>query len=200
VQGKDWIPGGTVTFALAEPQTGAEQFNLGSVGVPDYGEWKRDDFSLWNRPRLLPGVHELLFNEEHGGCDLRVTKPYTITRPTITLTPTEGHPGTEVTVQGIGWVAEDPVQIYFGHDLGYEIGTVYSSNVNDAGRFETTITVPDAGGEYKIIATSVDHAWWTDAVFRITEVEKPPPPWLTIWLTVEKVISYANVLSWILVG
>jgi len=71
-----------------------------------------------------------------------------ITEPTIALNHTEGYPGTEVTVQGSGWMAEDPVKIYFGHDLGYEIGAVYSGNVNDAGRFETTITVPDAVGEY----------------------------------------------------
>jgi uncharacterized membrane protein YeaQ/YmgE (transglycosylase-associated protein family) len=195
VQGKDWAPGGKVTFALTGAQTGAEQFNLGSVEAADSGEWKRDGFSLWNPPHLLPGVYELLFNEEHSGCELRVTKPYTITEPTITLNPIEGHPGTEVTVQGSGWAAEDTVKIYFAY-----IGKVYLYDVDDAGRFETTITVPDAVGEYKVIATSVDHAWWTDAVFRIIEIERPPSPWLPIWLAVEKVISSQNFLSWILVG
>jgi hypothetical protein len=63
--------------------------------------------------------------------------------PTITLNPTEGPPGTEVTVQGSGWTAGDIVSIQLGGpESGAPFNEVAQATVDQQGNFTTTFTVP----------------------------------------------------------
>jgi hypothetical protein len=87
--------------------------------------------------------------------------------PTITLDLTEGSRGTEVTVQGSGWIAGDIVSIQFA-ESGNEVA---QATVDTEGNFTTTFTVPaDAPfGEKKVLATTTNGFWQTDAIFQVTE-------------------------------
>jgi hypothetical protein len=94
-------------------------------------------------------------------------------QPTITLDPTEGAPGTAVTVEGSGWIAGETIIIQFsisrhGNNLGFS--EVAQATVGDDGSFETTVTVPpDAAiGEQQVIAGNAAVSQQTDAVFRVT--------------------------------
>jgi hypothetical protein len=69
-QGAGWLPGGTVTFTA----TGPTQFTLSPLTVPDSGEWE-GNFTL---PELPGGDYELVFSENHEGCELAVTQLFTI--------------------------------------------------------------------------------------------------------------------------
>jgi hypothetical protein len=99
IQGKGWLPGGTVAFTMSGP----EQYDITSMPVPDSGEWA---INLHVVDATPPGDYDLVFSENHEGCELTVTQLFTIVvdlpgaQPTITLDPTEGAPGTEVTVRG----------------------------------------------------------------------------------------------------
>jgi hypothetical protein len=41
IQGRDWLPGGTIAFTMSGP----EQYDIASIPVPDSGEW--GSTSLW---------------------------------------------------------------------------------------------------------------------------------------------------------
>jgi hypothetical protein len=70
VQGIDWLPRGIVTFTLVGPT----QFYINSAPVPDSGTL---NFNI-SMPDVLPGDYDLVFSEDHDGCELRVTKRFTI--------------------------------------------------------------------------------------------------------------------------
>jgi hypothetical protein len=111
--------------------------------------------------------------------------------PTITLDPTEGPPGTEVTVTGSGWVPGDTVSLQFAANLengDYHFLTDYyhlgETAVGDDGSFTFTFTVPtDAKiGDARVGASSADGPWYVDPLFHVTEPEEPscPEPTATV--------------------
>jgi hypothetical protein len=79
VQGKDWIPGGAAALVIT-PDTssnpGLTQINMGSVPVPDSGEWQ----SSFAVPDTPPGVYYLIFSEIHDGCMGHVQNLFTVAR------------------------------------------------------------------------------------------------------------------------
>jgi hypothetical protein len=96
----------------------------------------------------------------------------------ITLDPTEGPPGTEVTVTGSGWAPGDTVSLEFAANLengSYQFLTDWyalgETAVGDDGSFTFTFTVPtDAKiGEARVAATSADGLWFIDPLFQVTE-------------------------------
>jgi hypothetical protein len=92
---------------------------------------------------------------------------------TITLNPTEGLPGTEVTATGSGWIAGETVIIQFAisrHGDNLEFSEVAQATVDEAGNFEITFTIPAnaALGDQKVIAGTAAVSQQTDAVFRVT--------------------------------
>ena len=158
IQGEGWLPGGTVTITA----TGPEQLDVLTGQVPDSGTWEADI----NVIRAPPGNYVFVFSEKMDRCDLRATVPFTINGPTISLDLTEGPPGTEVTVQGSGWIAGDIVSIQFA-EPGNEVA---QATIGDDGSFTTTFTVPsDAqSGEQQVIAVDAnDSNWQTDTVFQV---------------------------------
>jgi hypothetical protein len=71
MQGKGWLPGGTVTLTATD---GSTQYDGGSVQVPDSGEWEHR-FTVGDVP---PGDYEMVFKEDLDGCELVVTQLFTI--------------------------------------------------------------------------------------------------------------------------
>jgi hypothetical protein len=107
--------------------------------------------------------------------------------PTITLDPTEGPRGTEVTVQGSGWLPGETVSIHFVNP-DHEV-SVSQTMVVDDGSFETTFTVPaDAAiGEQQVIAGNFETSRQTDALFHVTEsTEEPTCPEPIVTLSASK--------------
>jgi hypothetical protein len=90
-------------------------------------------------------------------------------QPAITLDPTEGPAGTQVTVTGSGWIPGDTVYIHFTV-AGNEVA---QATVGDDGSFTTTFTVPSDAeiGEQLVIAGNLDVSWQTDAPFQVTNGE-----------------------------
>jgi hypothetical protein len=93
MQGEGWLPGGTVFFTIFD-------FPPFPAPVSDSGTWETNG-PLGFEP---PGNYEFVFSQNKDGCELRATALFTVNEPTISLDPTEGPPGTEVTVQGSDWV------------------------------------------------------------------------------------------------
>jgi hypothetical protein len=132
------------------------------------------------------GQHTVYFYDvpPDGGLGYFIPANFTVTapaetpppeaEPSITLDPKEGPRGTEVTVQGSGWIAGDTIIIHFAIS-GNE---VVQATVEDDGSFETTFTVPaDAEiGDQKVIAGNFEASWQADAIFRVTETAETPPP------------------------
>jgi hypothetical protein len=91
VQGKDWLPGGTVTITF----TGViEGYVVGSVPVPGSGEWE-SSFTVPDEP-AGDFDYDLVFSENHEGCELRITQAFVIIvgQETPTPTPTPVPPPT----------------------------------------------------------------------------------------------------------
>jgi hypothetical protein len=59
VQGKDWLPGGSVALTGTGPKTEPEQYDLGTVPVPASGAWEHS-FIVGGAP---PGDYALAFKE-----------------------------------------------------------------------------------------------------------------------------------------
>jgi Bacterial Ig domain len=109
-------------------------------------------------------------------------------QPTITLDPTEGAPGTEVTIQGSGWIPGDTVSLWFAVNLEadgsstentswYDIGQAV---VGDDGTFISTFTVPVEAtdmGEQGVSVDTYEASKQAVAFFHVvTEPEETPSP------------------------
>jgi hypothetical protein len=86
VQGAGGLPGGTVTL-FADPHP--RQAVMDAVPVPASGVWE-------SRIGIgtLAGDYQLVFSEASGGCDLRVTKPFTIVEQATPTPPVPPPPPT----------------------------------------------------------------------------------------------------------
>lgn len=85
-----------------------------------------------------------------GGCDIRATARFTVTPVSLQLDPSEGPIGTTVEARGGGWDPDLPVTLTFDAD---PVGTVGSGEVDAAGTFITTFTVPDhVAGPVDVVA------------------------------------------------
>jgi hypothetical protein len=98
--------------------------------------------------------------------------------PTITLDPTEGPPGTQLTVQGSGWIPGyegDTVELYFTvnpEDSWYRLG---ETTVGNDGTFTATVTIPaDAAIEEYYILAIIPEVRTATAFFQVTESTGEP--------------------------
>jgi hypothetical protein len=108
--------------------------------------------------------------------------------PAISLDPTEGAPGTAVTIQGSGWVPGDTVILWFAVNLEadgsstestvwYDIG---QATVGDDGTFVSTFTVPAEAMDSGAQGVSVDTSEASEQAVAFFQVvpeqgETPPP-------------------------
>jgi hypothetical protein len=113
----------------------------------------------WNQIRAVA--------EDTAGNLTHVTLLIFRLNPTITLDRTEGPRGTEVRVEGKGWLTGDTVSLQFA-EAGNEVMQV---TVGDDGSFVTEFTVPPdaAFGEQQVIASTTNGFWETDTIFHVTE-------------------------------
>lgn len=89
-------------------------------------------------------------------------------QPSITINPTSGDPGTDVTIHGYNFSANVQVSIY------WDTGVVKSVSTDPSGSFTTTITVPgDAVGGYHLIKAQHGSEYAT-ATFYVNPIVLPP--------------------------
>ena len=98
----------------------------------------------------------------------------TVTKAELTLDPPEGLIGSDLTVSGVGFPANDLVVIRYN-------GTaVTTANTDVTGRFSTSIVVPSSrigtGGSYAVSATSEIN----DAEVSASKTHKTPKPAITL--------------------
>jgi hypothetical protein len=95
----------------------------------------------------------------------------------VTLDPTEGAPGTEVTATGSAWSAGHQVSVQW--DDGTELTT---TTVDDNGGFTVTSTVPDGAADGQHTVYFVDappeggSGYFIPATFTVTAPSETPPP------------------------
>jgi hypothetical protein len=77
VQGKGWHPSGTVALAA----TGPKEYDIASVPVTESGGWE-SGLTVAQAPS---GDYDLVFSENHDGCELRVRQTFTV--PELPLEP-----------------------------------------------------------------------------------------------------------------
>jgi hypothetical protein len=136
--------------------------------VPDSGKWQISNSA--NFPGAVPGVHQLLFSEDHDGCNLRATSDFIVEEPTIILGAPYAIPGEEVIFEGSGWPHFAAVSIQF--PPGHEVARVY--DFGNKGNFDATFTLTsDAqSGHHKVIAVAVDFpGWQAEDTFRVIETK-----------------------------
>jgi hypothetical protein len=146
------------------------------------------------------GQHTVYFVDAppDGGSGYFIPSTFTVTAPSetpppeadsaITLDPTEGPPGTTVTIQGSGWTPGETVILWFAvnleadgsyteHTIWYDIG---QATVGDDGSFTATFTVPaeatDSGTQGVSVDTS-EASHQAVAFFQVvTDPAETPPP------------------------
>jgi hypothetical protein len=106
VQGKGWLPGGTVSVTTIGPKPESTQYDVTSIPIPDSGAW---EISLPVTDAALPGDYGLVSSENHEGCELTVTQLFTVESAADTEPPTvswvkpvgtgESYPATSGTVE-----------------------------------------------------------------------------------------------------
>jgi hypothetical protein len=128
-------------------------------------------------PDAAEGEYKINFVDAppEGGSGYSIPATFTVKdQPTITLDPTEGPPGTEVTVRGSGWIYGDTIFIHFA----VAGNKVAQATVGDDRRFVVTFTVPSDAEikEQLVIAGNADMSWQTDTLFRVTEPQQSSCP------------------------
>jgi Domain of unknown function (DUF5011) len=140
VQGKGWRPGGIVGITLTD---GSTQYDVGSVQVPDSGQWEIGN----TVPDAPHGDYNLVVSENHEGCELRITEPFTIVPnqpPIITLNGDDPQGRVNI-IQGCPFV--DPVTAHDPEDgnLTDSIVVTGSVDINAPNRYSLTYYVEDSG-------------------------------------------------------
>jgi hypothetical protein len=103
VQGKDWLPGGTVTITF----TGViEGYVVSSVQVSDSGEWE-SSFAVPDEP-AGDFDYDLVVSENHEGCELRITQAFVIKLPP-----------TDTDIPGGMWISPDNNFVIKGDTLHF---------------------------------------------------------------------------------
>ena len=97
----------------------------------------------FNMPEIKAGLYDIKTEDEDDNSD---TADFTFILTSVTLTPTTGHIGTEVTATGTGFTADTTVTIK------YDTTEIATPAVKTDGTFSTTFKVP-AGkkGDHEII-------------------------------------------------
>ncbi len=98
-------------------------------------------------PAADPGSYDLEVEDEDGN---KAEAEFTIAAAAVSLNPTTGYVGTEVTVSGSGFKANKPVTITFDND---DVGPASTSTDGD-GKFTASFTVPTRiTGKYEVKAS-----------------------------------------------
>ena len=128
-----------------------------STTADEYGTWEIS----FEVPPSTKGKHKI---DAHGRYTSAATisDKYFMVKPKVTLTPTEGHVGTSLSVSGSGFPANRVVSIK------YEATQVTTATSDSKGSFSTTFLAPKGPyGEHTVTATD---AWGSKASANFTTV------------------------------
>lgn len=132
-------PGGTV--AIGDLDIGTANWNGAEIEITTGGALTPTTLTAPNT--LTVGGNTALLTDSGG---LQASGIYTVTQPTVGITPATGPAGSSVTAQGAGWVPNKAVQLSFA---GAPM-TVYADN---NGNIAAALVVPAvAAGQYYLTA------------------------------------------------
>ena len=94
----------------------------------------------------------------------------------VTLSPAQGPPGTEVTATGSGWTPGDTIQAVWNTDNGNNVGS--PAVVNSGGAFTLTFAVPSGTAQvsYQVAFVDKTHPYVAGANFTVTQSSPPAAP------------------------
>ncbi len=123
-------------------------------------------------PRIVIGILALVLLLSSAGVGAG--------QETVSVSPTQGPPGSNVNVSGTGWNPGSTLDIFISPDFNNSLATVVT--IAD-GSFNTTIVIPQnkAPGNYYIQARSTDHHQAEQAYFNVTPPTQTPAP--TVYIT-----------------
>jgi hypothetical protein len=134
------------------------------VKANSQGEWE----ASFMVPETPTGEHSVTAEgdqttkEDVGGLSLHI-------EPDITLSPTEGHVGTNLTVTGHGFAASEDV------DIMYDGGTIETTQSNDQGSFEITFLAPESQSGEHLVAAGYSGENHANAPFTMESVPPDRP-------------------------
>ena len=96
-------------------------------------------------PESSAGTRIITATDSHGNT---ASAAFTVTPPTIQLSPTSGPQGTSVTVTGSGFAPSSPITVNYGSTT-----VSSSSSTTSSGAFQVTFTVPASAGSQTVTAT-----------------------------------------------
>jgi hypothetical protein len=154
INGSGFQPGETVNV----------MFNGGSIGTPTANT--SGQFSQpFTVPNLAPGQFGLTATGQSSGRTTSTTFTITQPGPGLTLSPTQGAAGSELTVSASGYRPGETVQVTFN-------GTSVGQDTADTnGAVSVKVTVPSLGpGQYTVVATGQTSGASNSATFTIIAV------------------------------
>lgn len=135
-------PGGTV--AIGDLEIGGAGWNDKAIEITTGGALTPTTLKVPNT--LTVGDNTALLTDSGG---LQASGIYTVTQPTVAITPATGPAGSSVTAQGAGWVPSSAIQLNFA---GAPM-TVYADN---NGNIAAALVVPAvAAGQYYLTAQDI---------------------------------------------
>jgi hypothetical protein len=130
------------------------------------GEWE----ASFQVPEMPEGEHSITAQGEQTKNEDIVALSFEI-EPDIVLSPTEGHVGTDLTVTGCGFAADEDV------DIMYEGSVITTAETNDKGNFQASFSVPASQHGERVVAAGYAEENHANAIFTM-ESEPPPVPQL----------------------
>jgi hypothetical protein len=130
------------------------------------GEWE----SSFQVPEMPEGEHSITAEGEQTKNEDIIALSFEI-EPDIVLSPTEGHVGTDLTVTGHGFAANEDV------DILYEGSVIVTAETDDKGDFQASFSVPESQYGERVVAAGYSGENHANAIFTM-ESEPPPIPQL----------------------
>jgi hypothetical protein len=130
------------------------------------GEWE----SSFQVPEMPEGEYSITAEGEQTKNEDIIALSFEI-EPDIVLSPTEGHVGTDLTVTGCGFAANEDV------DILYEGSVIVTAETDDKGDFQASFSVPESQYGERVVAAGYSGENHANAIFTM-ESEPPPIPQL----------------------
>jgi hypothetical protein len=128
------------------------------------GEWE----ASFQVPEMTEGEYSITAEGEHTKNEDIIPLIFMI-EPSIVLSPTEGHVGTDLTVTGNGFAANTEV------DIMYEGSVIETAPTDDMGDFQASFVVPESPYGERVVAAGYSGQNHANAIFTM-ESEPPPVP------------------------
>jgi hypothetical protein len=130
------IPVGGITFD-------GTPWNTSAIGIDSTGQTCSVSLTV---PKTSVGTHQVVINDSH----LLATTNFTITQPSISVTPASAYKGDTVTVKGSGWPQQTPGSVR----IAFAGANIQTATPGANGGFSVQFTVPLSASAINLISAS----------------------------------------------